>query len=234
MSVLNGLILEKINELFVGTNETVRYIWFGLSQKISSNCEVEEEFENVGKPTLSATTEIGICESLRKFHRTVRYRKNLKIFQNWLDQLPRRLLVAKDSENFMKPRDIGKNMKILENLLYQHRRGEKLTRDSENFIELRGRERIWKCWTTDSIGYDGDCSCRRDSWRIFRRRGFWIGEILTEKSVKILQEKHFETVLSLRQWLRLSYSSYKSWQAFLHSQAYTIKLSSMHQVYWRT
>ena len=106
MSVLNGLILEKINELFVGTNETVRYIWFGLSQKISSNCEVE--FENVGKPTLSAKTEIGIYESLRKFHRTARYRKNLKIFQNWLDQLPRRLLVAKDSENFMKPRDIGK------------------------------------------------------------------------------------------------------------------------------
>ena len=50
--------------------------------------------------------------------------------------------MAKDSENFMKPRDIGKNMKILENLLYQHRRGEKLTRDSESFIELRGRERI--------------------------------------------------------------------------------------------
>ena len=125
-------------------------------------------------------------------------------------------------------------MKILENLLYQHRRGEKLTRDSENFIELRGRERIWKCWTTDSIGYDGDCSCRRDSWRIFRRRDFWIGEILTETSVKILQGKHFETILSLRQWLRVSYSSYKSWQAFLHSQAYTIKLSSTHQVCWRT
>lgn len=197
MSVLNGLILEKINELFVGTNETVRYIWFGLSQKISSNCEVEEEFENVGRPTLSAKTEIGICVSLRKFHRTARYRKNLKIFQNWLDQLPRRLLVAKDSENFMKPRDIGKIWKYWKTYSINTNEEKKLTRDSKNFIELRGRERIWKCWTTDSIGHDGDCSCRRDSWRIFRRRGFWIGEILTETSVKILQEKHFETFLSL-------------------------------------
>ena len=134
------------------------------TEKISSNCEVQEEFENISKLTRSAATEVASGERLRKFHETSRYRKNMKIF---------------------------------ENLLYQHRRGEKLTRDWENFIELRGRERIWKCWTTDSIGYDGDCSCRRDSWRIFRRRRFWIGEILTEKSVKILQEKHFETFLSL-------------------------------------
>ena len=168
------------------------YIWFGLSQKISSNCEVEEEFENVGRPTLSAKTEIGICESLRKFHRTARYRKNLKIFQNWLDQLPRRLLVAKDSKNFMKLRDIEKIWKY----------SGKLTLSTPTRREVD--ERLRKFHRTenvgqlhDSIGYDGDCSCRRDSWRIFRRRGFWIGEILTETSVKILQEKHFETFLSL-------------------------------------
>ena len=55
----------------------------GLSKKISSNCEVEEEFENVGKLTRSAATEVASGERLRKFHETSRYRKNMKMLETY-------------------------------------------------------------------------------------------------------------------------------------------------------
>ena len=40
-----------------------------------SNCEVQEEFENISKLTRSAATEVASGERLRKFHETSRYRE---------------------------------------------------------------------------------------------------------------------------------------------------------------
>ena len=56
------------------------------SYKIPSNCEVQEEFENISKLTRSAATEVASGERLRKFHETSRYRKNMKILENLLYQ----------------------------------------------------------------------------------------------------------------------------------------------------
>lgn len=56
------------------------------SYKIPSNCEVQEEFENISKLTRSAATEVASGERLKKFHETSRYRKNMKILENLLYQ----------------------------------------------------------------------------------------------------------------------------------------------------
>ena len=56
------------------------------SYKIPSNCEVQEEFQNISKLTRSAATEVASGERLRKFHETSRYRKNMKILENLLYQ----------------------------------------------------------------------------------------------------------------------------------------------------
>lgn len=74
------------------------------SYKIPSNCEVQEEFENISKLTRSAATEVASGERLRKFHETSRYRKNMKILENLLYQHRRGEEVDERLKNFIELR----------------------------------------------------------------------------------------------------------------------------------
>lgn len=74
------------------------------SYKIPSNCEVQEEFENISKLTRSAATEVASGERLRKFHETSKFRKNMKILENLLYQHRRGEKLTRDSESFIELR----------------------------------------------------------------------------------------------------------------------------------
>ena len=75
------------------------------SYKIPSNCEVQEEFENISKLTRSAATEVASGERLRKFHETSRYRKNMKIFRKTYSiNTDEEKKLTRDSKNFIELR----------------------------------------------------------------------------------------------------------------------------------